>query len=50
MTAALACLAFWLAIGTLVLLAQHSWSALYTGALAAALWAEVQARMEGWGG
>lgn len=47
MTAALACFAFWFALATLVLIAQHSWSVLYTGALAAVLWAEVQARMEG---
>jgi hypothetical protein len=47
MTAALACLAFWLVMLTLCFAAAHSWSAVYTGALAAVLWAEVQARMEG---
>jgi hypothetical protein len=47
MTAALACLAFWLALTTLVFIAVHSWSAVYTAALAVALWAEVQHRVGG---
>lgn len=45
MTAALACLAFWLAMLTLALLASRSWSGVYTGALAVALFVEVQHRM-----
>lgn len=50
MNAALACFAFWFALATLVLLAQHSWSALYTAAIAAVLWLEVQHRVGEWGG
>lgn len=46
-SAILACLAFWLVLGTLWLLTTHPRSALYTAAFAAALWAEVQARVEG---
>lgn len=42
--AILASIAFWLVLATLVFLALHSWSAVYTGCLALALVVEVQAR------
>lgn len=44
--AILACIAFWLLMGVLVLLAMHEWrSAALTGACGLLLFAEVEARM-----
>jgi hypothetical protein len=42
--AVLASIAFWLVLATLVFMALHSWTALYTAALALALIVEVQAQ------
>jgi hypothetical protein len=47
MTAALACIAFWLVMATLWFIALRSPTGLYTAALAAVLWAEVQHRVGG---
>ncbi len=44
--AILACIAFWLLMGVLVLLAMHEWrSAAFAGARGAVVFAEVEARM-----
>ena len=51
MTAALACVAFWLLLAALALLAAHEWrSAALAGACGALLAAEVEARVRegGW--
>ena len=46
MTSALACVAFWLAMATLALLAAHEWrSAALAAACFAMLFAEVEARI-----